>query len=356
MNLDDLRTLLDERSDATPSAASDHARRMAGVRYRVRVRRRRLAAAPVAAALVVLVGVAAVALPQPRGNTVVPQQSAPAASVAGSPTPTPAPSPTPSVLPSTAVRSPSAAFPDPTRTGVPSGTALTRYPGPCTITAANTVIDARTVTCDLSIRAPGVVVKRSRVTGTVTTTDDGSSSVTIQDSEITGGGVSDVVRGTGLTVLRSTVRGGTTSVHCIADCVVRDSSLNSFLANDDGPRGRTNAVLTHNTIACSGAPGSADAGCSGDVKLFADFGPLSGITFEGNLFGASTATAYCVFGGSNASKPHTADHITFVDNVFQRGSNGRCGGYGPVTDFDPGRPGNRWSGNTWDDGTPISPG
>ena len=46
----------------------------------------------------------------------------------------------------------------------------------------------------------------------------------------------------------------------------------------------------------------------------------------------------------------------FSNNVFQKGSNGRCGAYGPVTDFDTSGTGNTWFNNLWDDGTPVLPG
>ena len=57
-------------------------------------------------------------------------------------------------------------------TGVPAGTVLTPYTGPCTITVANTVIDSKIVTCDFGDRGDG---------GGDPTFD--VSSVYIQDSE-----------------------------------------------------------------------------------------------------------------------------------------------------------------------------
>jgi hypothetical protein len=365
VKLDDLRSLLDERSGAAPGEFYDHARRLSAVRHRVRIRRRRQGVAGAVAAMLVMGGYVAAGFSPSRhelpAQPPAPTRSASPITVTPDPTAsTSSPAASSSARSGTATpgRPSTPTFPDQAHTGVPAGTALTGYAGPCTITVPNTVIDAKTITCDLTVQATGVVIKRSRVTGTVSTPDAGTGSVTIQDTEIDGGGVPAVVGGTNLTVLRSNVHGGTTSVHCNANCVVRDSYFNSFLANDDGPGtgGRTNAVLTHNTIACSGAAGSPDAGCSGNVKLFGDYGALSYVTLDNNLFVASTAIAYCVIGGSNASKPYNADHIVVTGNVFQRGPNNQCGKYGPVTDFDPRRPGNRWSGNTWDDGAPISAG
>jgi hypothetical protein len=330
VNLTDLRALLEERSRDAPPAAFDHGRRMTSVRRLVRRRRRWQATcgAAVAVAVLLLGGYAVASYPATRH----------AQPVQPPPGPTPA-----SASPVPGRSSP----PAPVDTGKPR----TRYTGPCTITAANTVIEGRTIACDLTVRATGVVVRRSWVTGTV---HADSGSVTLEDADVDGHGTSPVVSGSNLTVVRSKIHGGVTSVLCTATCAVRDSYLNSFLAS--GTAGRTDAVLTHNTIACASEPGGPDAGCSGDVKLFADFGPLRYVTLDGNLFGASTGIAFCVFGGSTGGKPYPADHIVVVNNVFQRGTNRRCGSYGPVTDFDPTRPGNRWSGNTWDDGPAVPAG
>ena len=46
----------------------------------------------------------------------------------------------------------------------------------------------------------------------------------------------------------------------------------------------------------------------------------------------------------------------FSNNVFQKGSNGKCGTYGAVTDFDTGGTGNTWFNNLWSDGTTVAPG
>ncbi len=62
-----------------------------------------------------------------------------------------------------------------------------------------------------------------------------------------------------------------------------------------------------------------------------------------------------------AGKPYSDDpangtYIVFSNNVFQKGSNSRCGTYGPVTDFDTSGTGNTWFNNLWSDGTTVAPG
>ncbi len=258
-------------------------------------------------------------------------------------------------------------FPDGTNTGVPAGTALTTYTGPCTVTANNTVIDAKIVNCDLDIHAQGVTVKRSKVNGTLLTPEKTGYSFTLEDSEVNAPEIQLwAVGATNVTVRRANIHGGDTAVYCNANCDIRDSwlhgqrlaasapwHLNGFLANES-PGGRTNAVMVHNTIVCDAAPNGA-GGCTGDVNLFGDFGPVSYVTVDNNLFGAYTGMSYCFYGGSTTGKPYDADHIVFVNNVLQRGTNKKCGEYGPVTAFDSSRPGNQWANNVWDDGTSVGP-
>jgi hypothetical protein len=261
-------------------------------------------------------------------------------------------------------------FPDASNTGVPAGTKLSNYGGPCTITSDGTVVDSKTVNCStFEVRARNVVIRKSKINGIVVTTERNVFSFTLEDSEVNAGTVQrSAVGSTNITIVRSNIHGGQTSVTCAANCTIRDSYLHGqklpagsdwhlggFLANDTGTNGRTNATLTHNTIVCDNPGTSAGGGCSGDVNLFADFGPVSYITVQDNLFGANDGISYCVYGGSTSGKAHTGgvSNIVFVNNTFRRGANKKCGYYGPITSFDPGRPGNRWENNRWEDGTPL---
>ena len=81
-------------------------------------------------------------------------------------------------------------WPDASTTGVPAGTVLTNYTGPCTITAANTIIDRKTVNCGLTIRASNVQITKSKINGSVTIDDeDAPYSFTITDTEVDAGPV-----------------------------------------------------------------------------------------------------------------------------------------------------------------------
>jgi hypothetical protein len=117
------------------------------------------------------------------------------------------------------------------------------------------------------------------------------------------------------------------------------------------------ATIRHNTILCDAPDVPPDAGCSADLTGYGDFGPVQNNLIEANLF-KSTTGGFCAYGGSSGGKPYSdaANNIIFKDNVFEHGSGGRpCGFWGAITDFNPSAPGNKWSGNRWEDGRPIDP-
>jgi hypothetical protein len=260
------------------------------------------------------------------------------------------------------------AWPNAGNTGVPVGTKLTAYTGSCVIASANAVIDAKTINCDtLEIRAKNVTIKRSKVNGGVLLDTDitGSAnwSYTLADSEVNAGlRQLPAVSYGNMTVLRSNIYGGAASVQCgehALFCAVQDSylhgqripvhgnwHLDGFLSN-----GGTNVRLLHNTIICDTPVNNVGEGCTGDLTLLGDFAPVSDVVADNNLLGASIGESYCIYGGSADGKAYPrGDHIVITNNVFQRGTNRKCGAYGPVTAFDSHGAGNVWRNNKWDDG------
>ena len=255
-----------------------------------------------------------------------------------------------------------AEWPGPRTTGVPDGTTLSPYTGPCTITAANTYIEAKTIRCDLEIRATNVTVRTSRIIGTVSSTQAGS--LILADVEVDAGTAFAAATGeANLVILRSNVHGGETSVNCVLNCHIQDSWLHGQYVPPDGnwhldaflSNGGNHITLKHNTIACDSPTTPNDGGCTADAAIFGDFAPNNYYTFDNNLFVASVNVAYCLYGGSQSNKKYglQTDHIVVINNVFQKGSNGKCGAFGPITYFDSSRPGNRWENNVWDDGTTV---
>lgn len=257
------------------------------------------------------------------------------------------------------------AWPGADNTGVPSGTTLTKYTGPCTITSAQTISGVDASACSaILIKAKGVVITKSLLPR-VDATDSGGS-VTLSDSTVKAGAWSDgAIWGYNITASRVNVTGGQHSVHCAGNCTVTDSWLhdqynpagqsyhnNAFITN-----GGSNMVLRGNTLHCTATLNSTDGGCTADVSLFGDFDPVTDVTVERNLLKANNSSiSYCAYGGYQPSKAYpVATGIKYIDNVFERGANGKCGVYGPVTSFQSTASGNIWSGNTFDDGVAIRP-
>lgn len=255
------------------------------------------------------------------------------------------------------------AFPSASTTGVPAGTSLSPYTGSCTITMANTVIDAKTVECGpLEIRAKGVVISRSLLNGTVYADPElGLGSFAISDSQVSIGAQAGTGIGDGnFTAIRVHVTGGNRSINCYLNCTV----LNSFvhgqftdktgMTHESGIRMGSGSAIRGNTIACDAPDVAPDAGCSAALTGYGDFNVVKNNTIDGNLFIAGSG-GYCTYGGSSTGKPFSAgvNNIRYTNNVYRRGASGKCGSYGPITSFDPNAPGNVWTNNTWDDGTAV---
>ncbi len=276
--------------------------------------------------------------------------------------PSPAPSPTTPSRPS----QPSSGWPSTSNTGVPAGETLTDYTGPRTITANGTEIRNKIVNGTLTIEASDVKIVNTRINGEVLLRDPKSSnySFTITDSEvhIQDPGATGIMMGN-FHATRVEVTGGRRSIYCKYNCVVEDSLVHkqsSGAGNSDhfsGIRMEQNGTFRHNTLICE----AASRGCSASLTGYGDFAPVQNNLIENNLFigdlgGQASMCAYGGSSGANGDKPYgdQARDIRFINNVFTKGATGRCGKNGAVAHFDASRPGNQWSGNVWDDGTPLS--
>jgi hypothetical protein len=261
-------------------------------------------------------------------------------------------------------------WPGPGNTGVPANVALAVYTGPCTITTAGTVIDSKKVTCaTLSIQAANVVIRNSLLQGTdVNNSGAGSgSSFTITDSTVVNGARESCmcIGDHNFTAIRVEVKGGNRSMYCASNCTVQDSWLHAQQLqgsqHGSGLREEQGTKATHNVLVCD-FPITDDAttlGCSSDLTGYPDFAPIKNNTIKRNLLLASKTVSFCSYGGATTGKPYSNDptnatYQVFVENVYQRGTSGRCGPYGAVTSFAAGRTGNVWQGNMWDDGAAVA--
>jgi hypothetical protein len=315
-----------------------------------------------------------------------PATTTPTATATASPTPTPTPTPTATVTrptptsTSTPTPAPTSSggfvvlgrsFPNSGTTGVPQGTTLTTYTGPCTIQTNNVVIDAKIINCNLRILAQGITITRSIINGNIYSDPDYfNGSFTLTDSEVrmpptsmTGIGDANFV------VTRVEVTGGSRSINCYLNCSVQNSYVHGQytdlrgIDHESGIRMGSGSVLRNNTIGCTAETVPPDAGCSAAITGYGDFAIVQKNSIDGNLILAGSG-GYCAYGGSTAGKPYSAgvNNIKFTNNVWQRGTDmgagGRgyvCGYWGPITSFDSNAPGNVWNNNLYDDGKPVPP-
>lgn len=358
---------------------------------------RRAAAVLLAFVVVVVLGVAATSAPSTgvrvpslddfnalEGRvTTLEERPTPTVTVAPSPTSTPTPTQTPTSTPTTTTPTPSptatpttqppaTGFPDADNTGVPAGTTLTAYTGPCSFPAgASVVIDRKNVVSKcgelLALQDRTTLVIRNSIVPRVEMTDpDAASSLSITDSEVRAPGYYEgAVWGGNLTVTRTEVTGGQHSVHCQSNCTVVGSWLHAQY-NDPTRSFHTNAFITNgghgivlrgNTLHCDSILNNNNGGCTADVSLFGDFERVYDVLVEGNYLRANNSSiSYCAYGGYQPSKPYpVATQIRYVDNVFERGTNAKCGVYGPVTSFQSSAAGNVWTGNRYTDGATVNP-
>jgi hypothetical protein len=292
-------------------------------------------------------------------------------------------------------------YPGASNTGVPTGTVLTNYTGPCIITAANTVIDSKTVDCYLEIQAKNVQIRNSLINGHVWIDDPTPDySFTITDSTVDAGPV-DATHNDGNKALGKshfvatrveTVR-GISGVFCEYDCTIQDSWIHGQdfdeggHAHESGIRlgSACGATLSgcsgdnlyphilgvqnviHDSITCDAADNPPDAGCSADISAYGDFAPIQNNNIKRNLL-LTTTGGTCAYGGSGGgSKPYdlNAHNNIWQDNIFQRGAGNRGAGplghcgfwfaisgyvYNPPSGAQITQPGSQWTNNKWDTG------
>lgn len=257
-----------------------------------------------------------------------------------------------------------AAFPNATNTGVPAGTTLTNYTGPCILTTPNTVIDAKTVNCSLEIQTSGVVISRSKINGGITlNTGLGPAAgwnFIVRDTEINVGGSLTIrgIEGWNYTALRNNIYGSYSGMYCALNATLQDNYVHgnapdpTGIAHMSGIRQEASCTIRHNSITCDAPVTPPDCCCSAALTGYPDFAIIQNNTVDRNLFVATPTGSYCAYGGSTLGKPFSGqtNNIRFTNNVFQKGSSNHCGDFGAVGDFDPAATGNVWSNNKYDNG------
>jgi hypothetical protein len=268
-------------------------------------------------------------------------------------------------------------FPGPKTTGIPAGTVLSAYTGPCDITT-NVVIDSKTISnCgDMTVRGSGVLtIKNSQLNGRVyvdTPTQGGSFTITDSDVNIGDNNYNaDSIGKSHFVLTRVNVHGGFRQVWCEYDCSIKDSYTHGQATPNPGPEPNASHMssvklgsgapgagqfFTHNSIACD-VPDNGQGGCSADITAYGDFATIQNNTLKNNLL-VWTNGGTCAYGGSGSTFPNSTNNI-WQDNIFQRGPSnrgqagplGHCGYWYAITSLDAGLRGNQWINNKYDDGS-----
>ncbi len=271
-------------------------------------------------------------------------------------------SPASAAASATTQAAPSGGFPNESNTG-PSGT-LTTTSGNLFINTPNTIIENRRHTGAIQIAATGVVIRNMHVIGYIMVLSGGS--VTVLDTLVDNGNNFNIggIGGSNMTVKRTEVIGGGHSLSCSRNCDIQDNYFHAQATPSAGMgvhgdgilfNEASDMIVKHNTLACDMPAGSGGA-CSAGLAMYGDFGPVQRVQVENNLFKASPA-GYCLYGGYDSIKPYglQGNNIVITNNVFERGTSGKCAVYGPAANVSPnGTNGNSFSGNKYDDGTPLN--
>lgn len=240
---------------------------------------------------------------------------------------------------------PPAGWPDATNTGVPAGTALTSS-GSLTVTADNTVIDAKDIIGTVDIRANNVTIENSKIeagtNGWGIYIDSGS--VTVKHSEITGSDYGGIAGGP-YTLDADNIHdfhGDGMKLH--SNVTVENSWIHDAKPENgqhaDGMQlqdALSDVTIRHNTI----TPGTSTGdGVNSAVFIKDDLGPGNGpgpVVVDDNLLGGGGYTLY-VYKGSTGL---VQGGVTVTNNRFLRDAE-----YGPVA---VNIPVDSWSGNVYDD-------
>lgn len=303
-----------------------------------------------------------------------PASSSPVAS-SSAPDPTSTAPTSTSPAPTTTAPAPTG-FPDATNTGVPVGTVLHTVvngeSGPCWNVAngnlyvtCSTTITGLKIPFVLKVMANNVTVQDSSIIAasyyTVNTCDCPIyySGLSLIDDDIDGGSNTAsqsiaVMANPNATYLRDNFHGFASSGPRLdSGDLLQDSYIHDFVcqppdhsAGTSINNGGTNLRIIHNTIDIN----TTSQGCaSAAIELSPqDFGGvINGATIDSNWVAGG---AYCVY----LAETNTASsNIAFTNNVFSKKYSPTCGLYGPVTEVQSGN-GNTFTGNTYDDGTPVN--
>lgn len=316
-------------------------------------------------------------------------------------TPTPDPTPDPGTACVGAANTPGGpdpwggCWPGPHNTGYPHGlpgdtrtpVTLTPYTGPTTIRTCGVVIDGKRVDGTIVVQAgngtrspatPCVTIRNSLVKGVIFAEQSDHGPVLVEDTEVNPPDLPfwENIGRNNIFVYRVNSHGGEGVIKCGENCEARDNWIHgmrlggAYHYNALGGNGTDGFRIEHNHASCGDwsavdSP-TSDAGCSAVIGFYGDFGPIQNITihrnflassFDVSALGVDRQAGYCLNPGYYPGKPYPhPQNLTITDNVFARGSSGKCGVFGPSNSLNAaGAPnGNVWTNNRFEDGAAIA--
>jgi parallel beta-helix repeat protein len=209
-------------------------------------------------------------------------------------------------------------------TGVPSGTNLTAYSGPMTVSTDGTVIDGKTINGTLIVTGDNVVIKNCVINyGSWWGIDaEHSNNITIQDCTIIGpgyGGDSNAgILGSG-TFLRNDISHSENGIVLTGGAsIVKGNYIHDLQDGYGDPHydgisvqgGQNNVLIQDNTVI---------ARDTSDIFIKNDFGPISSVTVKRNFLAGSPGFNIYVDGRA-AGGPIT--DVSITNNYMWKGGYG----------------------------------
>jgi hypothetical protein len=241
------------------------------------------------------------------------------------------------------------ASPDPTRglpnarnTGVPPGTTLTPS-GSMTISAAGTVVDGRDIKGCVTVNAPNVTIRKSRVRCDGSSAiRSGSTGLTIEDTTVECGNKAGqtAITPANYAARRVDASRCENTMWADNDVLIEDSFIHDEIPYDpardphtDGiqvPAGGKNITIRHNTV-YGGYESQSNFGNSAITTGASPGAGNTNLTITDNLLAGGGFTVYC---------PDVSSSFTFTNNRFSRVLVDTVGGFGPMystcdDDYDP---------------------
>jgi hypothetical protein len=226
------------------------------------------------------------------------------------------------------------AYPSASCTGVPAGTNLRLHSGDLSIDTANAVIDGQDIRGCVSVNAPGVVIRRSKIfcSGSAVRSfadEYSGTGVVLEDVEISCGNTNGAT-GVGdynATVRRANIHSCENGFDIDGRFTVENSYIHDLIRDDptadphsDGAQitVANGVAILHNTI-------QAGDGTSAIISPKMSDGVVSNVLIKDNLMAGGAYTLYCQQGGPG-------NNYRVVNNHFSTLQYPKIGAFGPWTD------------------------